>query len=109
MSATAILVLTASCDRDHGRSARREGFPCRLRAGTTDAPCQHSFPRALRLSTPGEQRVRSIGGVKGREYVINQLGRETIEDPTWEAFECVVTGSEALAWLEKNRPGHGSA
>ena len=25
-------------------------------------------------------------------------------DPTWETFECVVDGPEAVAWLEKNRP-----
>src|SRR6266699_2364746 len=29
---------------------------------------------------------------------------ESLEDPTWETFECIVDGPEALAWLEKNRP-----
>jgi hypothetical protein len=29
---------------------------------------------------------------------------ESLEDPSWETFECAVDGPESLAWLEKNRP-----
>ena len=38
------------------------------------------------------------------EYAAKRLQSESLEDPTWETFECVVDGSEAVAWLEKNRP-----
>lgn len=38
------------------------------------------------------------------EYAAKRLQPESLEDPTWETFECVVDGPEALAWLEKNRP-----
>lgn len=38
------------------------------------------------------------------EYAAKRLQFESLEDPTWETFECVVDGPEAVAWLEKNRP-----
>jgi hypothetical protein len=38
------------------------------------------------------------------EYAAKRLQEESLEDPTWETFECIVDGPEALAWLEKNRP-----
>jgi hypothetical protein len=38
------------------------------------------------------------------EYAAKRLQLESLEDPTWETFECIVDGSEAVAWLEKNRP-----
>lgn len=38
------------------------------------------------------------------EYAAKRLQPESLEDPTWETFECVVDGPEAVAWLEKNRP-----
>ena len=38
------------------------------------------------------------------EYAVKRLQSESLEDPTWETFECVVDGPEAVAWLEKNRP-----
>jgi hypothetical protein len=38
------------------------------------------------------------------EYAAKRLQGESLEDPTWETFECIVDGPEALAWLEKNRP-----
>jgi hypothetical protein len=38
------------------------------------------------------------------EYAAKRLQEESLEDPTWDTFECVVDGPEALAWLEKNRP-----
>ena len=38
------------------------------------------------------------------EYAAKRLQSESLEDPTWETFECVVDGPEAVAWLEKNRP-----
>ena len=37
-------------------------------------------------------------------YAAERLQPESLEDPTWETFECVVDGPDALAWLEKNRP-----
>jgi hypothetical protein len=38
------------------------------------------------------------------EYAAKRLQSESLEDPTWETFECVVDGPEAVAWLGKNRP-----
>ena len=38
------------------------------------------------------------------EDAAKRLQSESLEDPTWETFECVVDGPEAVAWLEKNRP-----
>jgi hypothetical protein len=38
------------------------------------------------------------------EYAAKRLQPESLEDPTWDTFECVVDGPEAVAWLEKNRP-----
>jgi hypothetical protein len=37
-------------------------------------------------------------------YAAERLQLESLEDPSWETFECAVDGPEALAWLEKNRP-----
>jgi hypothetical protein len=36
--------------------------------------------------------------------VVNRLRPDSLEDPAWETFECIVDGPEAVAWLEKNRP-----
>ena len=38
------------------------------------------------------------------EYAAKRLQPDTIEDPAWETFACVVDEPEAVAWLEKNRP-----
>jgi hypothetical protein len=38
------------------------------------------------------------------EYAAKRLQSESLEDPTWETFECVVDGRDAVAWLKKNRP-----
>jgi hypothetical protein len=38
------------------------------------------------------------------EYAAKRLQLESLEDPTWETFECVVDGPEAVAWLRQNRP-----
>ncbi|RTE89982.1 MULTISPECIES: hypothetical protein [Bradyrhizobium] len=48
---------------------------------------------------PGYARLHDLV-----EYAAQRLQSESLEDPTWETFECVVDGSEAMAWLEKNRP-----
>ena len=37
------------------------------------------------------------------EYAAKRLQPESL-DPTWETFECVVDGPDAVAGLEKNRP-----
>jgi hypothetical protein len=47
----------------------------------------------------GYERVHDL-----LEYAAQRLQPESLEDPTWETFECIVDGSEAVAWLEKNRP-----
>jgi len=38
------------------------------------------------------------------EYAAKRLQPESLEDPTWETFACVVDGPDAVAWLESNRP-----
>jgi hypothetical protein len=39
------------------------------------------------------------------EYAAKRLQPESLEDPTWETFECVVDRPDAVAWLEKSRCG----
>jgi hypothetical protein len=38
------------------------------------------------------------------EYAAERLQPESLEDLTWNTFECTVDGQDALAWLAKNRP-----
>src|SRR5882724_1946112 len=38
------------------------------------------------------------------EYAAKRLQPESLEDLTWNTFECIVDQPEAIAWLEKNRP-----
>jgi hypothetical protein len=38
------------------------------------------------------------------EYAAKRLQSESLEDLTWNTYECIVDGPEAMAWLEKNRP-----
>jgi hypothetical protein len=38
------------------------------------------------------------------EYAAKRLQAESLEDLSWNTFECIVDGPEAIAWLEKNRP-----
>jgi hypothetical protein len=48
---------------------------------------------------PGYERLREL-----MQYATERLRQESLEDPTWSAFECIVNAPEALAWLEANRP-----
>jgi hypothetical protein len=48
---------------------------------------------------PGYESLRRL-----LDYAANRLAQETLEDPTWNTFTCVVNGPEALAWLQTNRP-----
>jgi hypothetical protein len=48
---------------------------------------------------PGYERLHQLIA-----YAASRLGTESIEDPTWETFGCSIARSEALAWLDKNRP-----
>jgi hypothetical protein len=47
----------------------------------------------------GYERLRDL-----IEYAAKRLQPESLEDPTWNTYECVVDGPEAMAWLAKNRP-----
>ena len=38
------------------------------------------------------------------EYAAERLQQESLEDLSWNTFECTVDGQDALAWLAKNRP-----
>ena len=38
------------------------------------------------------------------EYAAKRLQPESPKDLTWNTFERIVDGPEAMAWLEKNRP-----
>jgi hypothetical protein len=38
------------------------------------------------------------------EYAAERLQPESLEDLSWNTFECIVDGPDAMAWLEKNRP-----
>ena len=48
---------------------------------------------------PGYERLHDL-----IEYAAKRLQPESLEDPTWNTYECVVDGPEAMAWLAKNRP-----
>ena len=37
-------------------------------------------------------------------YAAERLERESLEDPAWHTFECIIDGPGAVAWLETNRP-----
>jgi hypothetical protein len=37
-------------------------------------------------------------------YAATRLRDESLEDPTWDAFTCVVDASAAQEWLAENRP-----
>ena len=50
-------------------------------------------------SRPGYEGLHELIG-----YALNRLQIESLEDPTWSTFECVVNGSEAMSWLRDNRP-----
>lgn len=38
------------------------------------------------------------------EYAATRLRDESLEDPTWAALDCVVSGPDAIQWLADNRP-----
>src|SRR3954471_24653711 len=48
---------------------------------------------------PGYERLHEL-----IDYATNRLGAETLEDPAFATFECTVNGTEAIAWLDENRP-----
>jgi uncharacterized membrane protein len=48
---------------------------------------------------PGYERLREL-----MQYVTERLQEESLEDPAWSSFECIVSGPDALAWLAAHRP-----
>lgn len=38
------------------------------------------------------------------DYAATRLRDESLEDPTWAALDCVVSGPDAIQWLADNRP-----
>jgi hypothetical protein len=38
------------------------------------------------------------------DHARHRLSEESLEDPLWSTFECVVNEVEAMAWLDENRP-----
>jgi hypothetical protein len=53
---------------------------------------------------PGYERLHGL-----IDYATNQLGAESLEDPTFATFECTANGPEAMAWLGENRPDVAAA
>ena len=53
---------------------------------------------------PGYERLHEL-----IDYATNRLAQESLEDPVFATFECAVSGSEALAWLDENRPDVAAA
>src|SRR3954467_13168341 len=51
---------------------------------------------------PGYERLHEL-----IDYATNRLGAESLEDPAFATFECIVNGPEAMAWLDENRPDCG--
>ena len=64
------------------------------RKGWTSVAIAESLERR-----PGYARLHDLV-----EYAGKRLQPDSLEDPAWETFECVVDAPEAVAWLEKNRP-----
>jgi hypothetical protein len=50
-------------------------------------------------SRPGYEQLREL-----LRYATERLEEESLEDPTWSTFECVVSGPDAMAWLNEHRP-----
>jgi hypothetical protein len=48
---------------------------------------------------PGYERLCEL-----MQYATERLQEESLEDPTWRTFECIVSGPEAVAWLDAHRP-----
>jgi hypothetical protein len=48
---------------------------------------------------PGYEHLREL-----MQYATERLQEESLEDPTWSTFECIVSGPEAVAWLDAHRP-----
>jgi hypothetical protein len=48
---------------------------------------------------PGYERLHQL-----IDYAVHRLREESLEDPSWATFECVVDGSDAMAWLRQERP-----
>ena len=38
------------------------------------------------------------------EYAATRLREESLEDPSWATFDCVVNQPDAARWLAENRP-----
>ena len=38
------------------------------------------------------------------EYAATRLREESLEDPTWATFDCLVSQPDATRWLAENRP-----
>ena len=49
---------------------------------------------------PGYDHLRELIQYERR----SRLQEESLEDPTWKTFECIVNGPEALGWLDAHRP-----
>jgi hypothetical protein len=56
------------------------------------------IPDALE-ARPGYERLHRLV-----DHARSRLQAESLEDPLWSTFECVVNGAEAMAWLDENRP-----
>jgi hypothetical protein len=53
---------------------------------------------------PGYERLHEL-----IDFATQRLGQESLEDPTFETYECTVNAREALAWLDENRPDVATA
>jgi hypothetical protein len=49
-------------------------------------------------SRPGYEELHRLIG-----YATTHLRDESLEDPSWPTFDCVVNGPDAVAWLRRNR------
>jgi hypothetical protein len=48
---------------------------------------------------PGYEQLREL-----LRYARDRLRQENLEYPSWPTFICKVAGSDAVAWLQRNRP-----
>ena len=64
------------------------------RTGPSDERIVHALE-----TRPGYELLHSL-----IDYAANRLAVKSFEDPTWSAFECIVNGTDAMAWLDEDRP-----
>jgi hypothetical protein len=81
----------------------REAYPDTIRHVAAQGWSSEWIADALE-TRPGYERLHELIA-----YATERLGLESLEDPGFATFVCTVNGSDALAWLDANRPAVAAA